>query len=70
VQKKREHVQEALVKETVLNDEVADPEQRGVLSVGRDVCYITVFSTQLYHQGVTVFGDASAQEECNKLNRW
>ena len=46
-QKKREHVQEALVKETVLNDEVADPEQRGMLSVGRDVWYTTVFRTQL-----------------------
>ena len=23
-----------------------------------------------YVQGVTVFGDASAQEECNKSNRW
>jgi len=36
------------VKETVLNDGVATPEQRGVLSVGRDVWYTTVFRTQLY----------------------
>ena len=41
-QKKREHVQGALVKETVLNDEMAGPEQRGVLSVGRGVWYTTV----------------------------
>ena len=33
-QKRREHIQEALVKETGWNDEVAGPEQRGVLSVG------------------------------------
>ena len=46
---RREHVQEALVKETRWNDGVAGPEQRRVLSVGRDVCYTTVFSTQLYH---------------------
>jgi hypothetical protein len=36
------------VKETVLNDEMAGPEQRGVLSVGRDVCYTTDCQTQLY----------------------
>jgi hypothetical protein len=47
-QKRREHVQEALVKETVLNDEVESPEQRDVLSVGRGVCYTTVICTQLY----------------------
>ncbi len=41
-QKRREHVQEALVKETGWNDRVAGPEQRGVLPVGRDVCYTTV----------------------------
>jgi len=50
-QKRREHIQEALVKETVLNDGVAGPEQRGVLSIGRDVCYTTVFRTQLYRTG-------------------
>jgi len=44
-QKRQEHVQEALVKETVLNDEVAGSEQSEVLSVGRDVCYTTVFQT-------------------------
>ena len=44
----QEHVHKALVKETGWNDGVAGPEQRGVLSVGRDVCYTTVFSTQLY----------------------
>jgi hypothetical protein len=49
-QKRREHDQEALVKETVLNDEVAGPEQRGVLSVGRDVCYTTIIWTQLYRE--------------------
>src|SRR5713226_7858568 len=48
-QKRREHVQEALVKETGWNDEVAEPEQRGVLSVRRDVCYTTVIWTELYH---------------------
>jgi hypothetical protein len=51
-QKRRKHVQEALVKETGWNDGVAGSEQRrGAfwLSVGRDVCYTTVFSTQLYH---------------------
>src|ERR1700736_1465961 len=48
-QKRWEHVQEeALVKETALNEEVAGPEQRRVLSVGRGVCYTTVFRTQLY----------------------
>ena len=47
-QKRREHVQEALVKETGCNDGVTDPEQSGVLSIGRDVCYTTVFQTQLY----------------------
>jgi len=47
-QKRREHIQEALMKETVLNDEVENPEQRGVLSVGRDVCDTTVIWTQLY----------------------
>jgi len=36
------------MKETVLNDEVENPEQRGVLSVGRDVCDTTVIWTQLY----------------------
>jgi hypothetical protein len=36
------------VKETGWNDVVAGPEQRGVLSVGRDVCYTTVFRTQQY----------------------
>ena len=46
-QKRREHIQEALVKETG-NDGVAGPEQRGVLSVGRDVCYTTVIWTELY----------------------
>ena len=40
-QKRREHIQEALVKETVLNDEVVGSEQRGVLSVGRGVWYTT-----------------------------
>jgi hypothetical protein len=53
-QKRREYVQEALVKETVLNDGVAGPEQRGVLSVGRDVCNTTVKRTLLelisFHQ--------------------
>jgi len=39
------------VKETGWNDGVAGPEQRGVLSVGRDVCYTTVSSTQLYRDG-------------------
>ncbi len=47
-QKGREHVQEALMKETVLNDEVAGSEQRGCSSVGRDVCYTTIICTQLY----------------------
>ncbi len=47
-QKRREHIQEALVKETVLNNGVAGTEQRGVLSIGRDVCYTTVICTQLY----------------------
>jgi hypothetical protein len=37
-----------LVKETGWNDEVAGSEQRGVLSVGRDVWYTTVIWTQLY----------------------
>ena len=46
-QKRREPVREALLKETGLN-EVESPEQRGVLSVGRGVCYTTVFRTQLY----------------------
>ena len=36
------------MKETGWNDGVAGSEQRGVLSVGRDVCYTTVFRTQLY----------------------
>jgi hypothetical protein len=53
-QKRREHVQEALVKETGWNDGVAGPEQRGVLSVGRDVRYTTVKRTLLalisFHQ--------------------
>src|SRR5258706_6801540 len=54
--KRWEHVQEALVKETGWNDGVAGPEQRGVLSVGRDVCYTTVKRTLLelissHHQG-------------------
>ena len=53
-QKRRKHIQEALVKETVLNDGVAGPEQRGVLSIGRDVCYTTVKRTLLelisFHQ--------------------
>ncbi len=53
-QKRRKHVQEALVKETEWNDEVVGPEQRGVLSVGRDVCYTTVKRTLLelisFHQ--------------------
>ena len=40
-QTRREHIQEALVQETVLNDVVAGPEQRGVLSVGRGVWYTT-----------------------------
>jgi hypothetical protein len=31
----------ALVKETGWNDEVEGPEHRGVLSVGRAVCYTT-----------------------------
>ncbi len=47
-QKRRKHIQEALVKETVLNDEVEGSEQRGVLSVGRDVWYTTIFWTELY----------------------
>ncbi len=47
-QKRRKHVQEALVKETVLNDEAEGSEQRGMLSVGRDVWYTTVIWTQLY----------------------
>ena len=47
-QKRREYVQEALVKETVLNVEVESPEQRGVLSVGRGVWYTTVIWTELY----------------------
>jgi hypothetical protein len=38
------------VRETVLNDEMECSEQRGVLSVGRDVCYTTVFWTQLYRK--------------------
>ena len=42
-QKRQEDVYEALVKETGLNDEVVGPDQRGVLSVGRGVCYTTVF---------------------------
>ena len=46
--KEAEHVQEALVKETGWNDGVAGIEQRGVLSVGRDVCYTTDFRTQPY----------------------
>src|SRR6266699_2970302 len=46
-QKRREHVQEALVKETGWNDGVAGREQRRVLSVGRDVCYTTASWTQL-----------------------
>ena len=33
-QKRQEHVQKALVKETGWNDGVAGPEQRGVFSVG------------------------------------
>jgi hypothetical protein len=33
-QKRREHVQEALLKEIGWNDEVEDPERRGALSVG------------------------------------
>jgi len=48
---RREHVQEALVKETGWNDGVAGPKQRRVLSVGRDVCYTTVSHTQLYQRG-------------------
>ena len=54
-QKRREHVQEALVKETGWNDRVAGPEQRGVLSVGRDVCYTTVSCTQLYREGISPY---------------
>jgi hypothetical protein len=50
-QKRREHVQEALVKETGWNDEVESPEQREVLSVGRGVWYTTVMWTQLYRMG-------------------
>ena len=59
-QKRREHVQEALVKETVLNDEVESPEQRGVLSVGRGVCYTTVIWTYPYKADTT---HASPEEE-------
>jgi hypothetical protein len=55
-----ENVQEALVKETGWNDEVAGPEQRGVLSVGRDVCYTTVSHTQLYGTGS---GHSSVEDE-------
>jgi hypothetical protein len=47
-QKRREYVEEALVKETVLNVEVESPEQLGVLSVGRGVWITTDFQTQLY----------------------
>jgi hypothetical protein len=50
-QKRREPVREALLKETGLSNEVESPEQRGVLSVGRGVCYTTKFSTQLYQTG-------------------
>jgi hypothetical protein len=46
-QKRREHVREALVKEIGLNNEVESPEQRGVLSVGRGVCYTTDSQTEL-----------------------
>jgi hypothetical protein len=46
-QKKREPVREALLKETGLN-EVERPEQRGMLSVERGVCYTTVYWTELY----------------------
>ena len=34
-QKRREHIQEALGKGTILNDEVAESEQRGVLFIRR-----------------------------------
>ncbi len=54
-QKRREHIQEALVKETVLNDGVAGPEQRGVLSIGRDVCYTTHFGTPLVRWSIFTF---------------
>jgi hypothetical protein len=47
-QKRREHVREALVKEIGLNNEVESPEQRGMLSVERGVCYTTVYWTELY----------------------
>ena len=47
-QKRRKHIQEALVKETVLNNEIEGSEQRRVLSVGRDVCYTTDCQTQPY----------------------
>jgi len=47
------HIQEALVKETVLNEGVAAPEQRGMLSVGRDVCYTTDCQTQLDRMGTS-----------------
>jgi len=46
--KRRKHIQEALVKETGWNDKVEGFEQRGVLSVGRDVCYTTDCQTQPY----------------------
>ncbi len=58
-QKRRKHIQEAL-KETVLSDEVEGSEQRGVLSVGRDVCYTTVIRTYPYNVDTT---HTSSEEE-------
>ena len=63
-QKSRKHIQEALVKETGWNNEVAGHEQRRVLSVGRDVCYTTVKRTLLE---LISFHQQSKKGSCSKV---
>jgi hypothetical protein len=60
------------VKETGWNDGVAGPEQRGVLSVGRVVCYTTVIWTQLYRMEGISFSkeEATTRDEDQSLAAW